>query len=125
MFVFSDMFTIQGAITRGASALATRAWDITISHIECSSATLPPTGCTKYYWNAAGTARLINYNFQDTVAFNNIHLAQQHERFCIRRERAKCVGCFTAAEEDFQVAVNNEGIAAHYSITGGCCGYYT
>jgi len=103
--------------TRGVTSLATRAWDITVSLIECTSETLPPPGCTKYYWG--GAARLTTYNF----ASDTTHLASQHERFCIRRERGNCVGCFSAAATiNFQLS----GLATdtkHY--TAGCCGYHT
>lgn len=123
-FSFSDMVTVQPAITRGVTTLATRAWDITISHIECTSLTLPPNGCTKYFWNAAGRAVLNNYNFVSGDTLATIHLAQQHERMCIRRERGKCVGCFSAATGDFDVSMGNI-ILAHSTQVNGCCGYAT
>jgi len=124
MFTFSDMATVQPAITRGITTLATRAWDITISHIECSSLTLPPNGCTKYFWNAAGRATLNNYNWATADSLGSIHLGQQHERMCIRRERGKCVGCFSAAANDFDISmgfVNDE--TGHSTVANGCCGY--
>lgn len=128
MFVFADsaIADTEETITRGVATLATRSWDLTISHIECSSATLPPAGCTKYYWAAAGTATITNYNYATTTAAANVHLAQQHERICIRRERGKCVGCFSAtAAISFEISNPNEGIAGHSTYTGGCCGYFT
>jgi len=114
--------------TRGLTALATRTWDMTISQIECTSNTLPPPGCTKYYWNTnAGRAVLKSSNYQVTTT--SIHLAQQHDRYCIRRERGMCVGCFAAANTEFAVsgrkgsgAAPNEA-AANFAHTGGCCGY--
>lgn len=103
--------------SRGVTSVATRAWDITVSLIECTSETLPPPGCTKYYWG--GAARLTTYNF----ASDTTHLASQHERFCLRKERGNCVGCFSAAAvANFQLS----GLATdakHY--TAGCCGYHT
>jgi hypothetical protein len=125
MFHFADMATVVPAITRGIGTLATRTWDITISHIECTSLTLPPVGCTKYFWNAAGRANLNNYNFVTGDALASIHLASQHERMCIRRERGKCVGCFSAAAGDFDVSGGNEQTASHFTIANACCGYLT
>lgn len=125
MFTLSDMPTVVPAISRGTTLLATRQWDITISHIECTSLTRPPHGCTKYFWNAAGRANLNNYNFVTGDALASIHLAQQHERMCIRRERGKCVGCFSAAAGDFDVSMGSESIASHHTTVGGCCGYNT
>lgn len=127
MFNLGDA-TVQPAINRGIATTATRTWDITISHIECTSLTLPPNGCTKYFWNAAGRATLNNYNWATGAdAVGAIHLAQQHERFCMRRERGKCVGCFSAAAGDFDVSGigANEAVIAQFTAAGGCCGYYT
>lgn len=123
MFNFADMATVQPAITRGIGTLATRTWDITISHIECTSLTLPPSGCTKYFWNDAGRATIQNYNFVAGDALGTVHLAQQHERFCVRRERGNCVGCFSAAAADFDLSNGSEGAASHHTAVGGCCGY--
>jgi len=112
----------QGTITRGITAAATRAWDITISQIECSSLVVPPTGCTKYWWGTNGVAVLTNYNYQSTVASG--HLGMQHERMCIRRERGYCVGCFSSATESFGVSWTAAD-ESNITTTGGCCGYFT
>lgn len=115
--------------SRGVATAADRKWDLTISHIECTSQTLPPAGCTKYYWNAAGSATLRNYNYATTIAVANIHLAQQHERMCIRRERGKCVGCFTAIGDAGFALTNGgkegENAGSHHTTPTGCCGYGT
>jgi len=112
--------------TRGLTTLATRSWDITITQIECTSATLPPPGCTKYFWNTnAGRAILKSSNYQVTTT--SIHLGQQHDRYCMRRERGMCVGCFAAAASEFAVSgrKGNTNLATpvNYAMTGGCCGY--
>lgn len=103
---------------RGVTAFANRNWDITVSQIECTSATLPPPGCTKYFWGGA-TRTLTSYNFQA----NTVHLANQHERFCMRRERGNCIGCFaTTANANFAISgrANNAAV-----FTEGCCTYHT
>jgi len=104
--------------SRGVTTLATpRSWDITVSLVECTSETLPPPGCTKYYWG--GGASLTTYNF----GASTVHLASQHERFCIRRERGNCIGCFsTSAAANFQVS-GESGVNGAY--TQGCCSYHT
>jgi len=113
--------------TRGVTTLATTAWDITATHIECTSVTLPPPGCTNYFYGS-GVYALRNYNNQKTAAgeaaaLKNTHLAMQHQRMCIRRERGKCVGCFSTANAiDFAVS-GNQGIALHYTGVGACCAY--
>jgi len=111
----------QSTITRGITAAATRAWDITIYQIECSSLVVPPVGCTKYWWGTNGVAVLTNYNYQATVA--SAHLAMQHERMCVRRERGKCIGCFSAADDGFAVSFGAE-TEVNLVTTGGCCGYF-
>jgi len=105
---------------RGVAAFANRNWDITVSQIECTSETLPPPGCTKYFWGGVNGARtLTSYNF---VA-NTVHLASQHERFCMRRERGFCIGCFaTAANANFAISGRAEVGRIH---TEGCCTYHT
>lgn len=117
----------QVTTSRGMGTVGLRTWDITISHIECTSITLPPTGCTKYFWSTTGLAILSNYNFASgTDSVNAIHLAQQHERFCVRRERGKCVGCFSAvAAGTFDITMAREGENKHFTAANGCCGYLT
>jgi hypothetical protein len=114
--------------SRGVLTLATWAWDITASQIECSSATLPPVGCTQYFYGGASTYTLNNYNWQSTtVGTANTHLAQQHQRICIRKERGKCVGCFSAIT-DAGLAISGRGetdVAVHYTGMGTCCSYMT
>jgi len=122
-FHLADAATVATQVTtnKGITTLATRTWDITISQIECTSATLPPVGCTKYFWNAAGRAQLTSHNWQTTTT--SIHLGQQHDRYCVRRERGMCVGCYATIASNF--AVSGRGIAVHYTAPGGCCGYHT
>merc|ERR1711936_1205441 len=93
--------TIAKTHSRGVTTLATREWDITISQIECTSLTLPPTGCHQYFWS--GNANVESYNYQS--AGTSLHLSNQHQRICIRRERGKCVGCFAAvADAGFMIS---------------------
>jgi len=113
----------QVTINKGITTLATRTWDMTITQIECTSKTLPPPGCTKYFWNAAGRAVLKTPNYSGTAG--TWHLGQQHERFCMRRERGYCVGCFATTKAKFALSGRdgNNNIATHYTTPGGCCGY--
>lgn len=128
MFNFGDVTAATQVTTyRGISTAGARTWDMTISHIECSSLTLPPTGCTKYFWSTTGLAILTNYNFATGgPTVGQIHLAQQHERLCVRRERSKCVGCFSAVGDGtFDISMAKEGEAKNFSAANGCCGYLT
>jgi len=113
------------AYPRGVTTLASRSWDMTITQIECTSKTLPPVGCTKYFYNAAGTATLKSSNWQVTTTAS--HLSMQHDRYCIRRERGMCVGCFAAADSNFAVSGRDSAalVDANYGAPYGCCGYST
>jgi len=109
--------------TRGVAAFAQRAWDLTVTQIACTSEVLPPPGCTKYYYNSAGAfdASITSYNFVSNTA----HLASQHERICIRRERGRCIGCFAVLGTtlaNFAISGRADNAAVH---TNGCCGYNT
>lgn len=126
-FHFADAASTADTTTnaRGVNTLATRAWDITATQIECTSATLPPPGCTQYYWGAGGSYVLYSYNYQSsTVGTANTHLAQQHQRMCIRRERGKCIGCFFTNDVGLAISGTPE-VTAHYTVPGGCCGFDT
>lgn len=113
--------------TRGTTTEATRSWDISVQQIECTSLTLPPVGCTQYFWGATAVYTLQTFNWYSSpsatpTAYAGSHLAQQHQRFCMRRERGKCIGCFSGAAIDFQVS-GKPGAAELYTMAGGCCGY--
>jgi len=118
------------AYPKGVTTLATRSWQIEITQIECTSKTLPPVGCTKYYYNAAGVAQLKSSNWQQSSSTTfGIHLGMQHDRYCIRRERSMCVGCFAAADTNFAVSgryiAGTAATQANYVVPYGCCGYST
>lgn len=126
-FHFSD--TADSSTTdilgRGITTLASvRDWDITITQIECTSLTLPPVGCTQFFYGS-GVAVLNSFNWKSTtVATTNMHLGQQHQRMCIRRERGYCIGCFATGASEFNVSGRANG-NYHYTFVGGCGGYAT
>merc|ERR1712110_805522 len=97
-FAFAEKASSAVTMTNnyGITTLATRTWDITATQIECTSLTLPPPGCTQYFWSSptAATYTLTSANW--LTAGTSVHLANQHDRFCVRRERGKCTGCFYA-----------------------------
>jgi len=112
----------------GLATLSTRTWDITATQIECTSLTLPPPGCTQYFWSSptAATYTLTSANY--LTAGTSTHLANQHDRFCVRRERGKCTGCFYAnAAANFAISgaeqAGESAAQEHFTVAGGCCGY--
>jgi len=134
MFTFADGATSVVTMTnsRGlASVTESRTWDINVSQIECTSLVLPPAGCTEYFWGS-GTYTLQSYNYKGvtdaagdgiTTAFTGTHLANQHQRLCMRRERGMCLGCY--ATDATGLNVSGKLLASVYTVAGGCCGYAT
>lgn len=146
MYVDADMdrcnklvFTLGDGVgvtttTRGLTTVVDgRTWDITVQQIECTSITLPPVGCTEYLWGS-GKYTLQSYTYV-TVAlatFTGVHLANQHVRHCMRRERGMCVGCFSSVANGLNLSgtpptTAAPGVAVQNTISyaGGCCGYVT
>ena len=66
----------------GGSALS-RNWNIKVTQYECGHGNSAPDGCTKYYYGS-NTGYAKTYNFDA-----GLHLADQHERMCIRYEQKK------------------------------------
>lgn len=71
--------------SRGLPTLDTRTWDITATQIECRSAARPPAGLTQYFYRG-GMDTLYSYGHVSTLT-NSVHLANQHQRICIKRSR--------------------------------------
>jgi hypothetical protein len=51
-----------------------------------------------------------------------IHLANQHQRICMRRERGNCIGCFATNDNGFLISGPN-GEEFNFVQPAGCCGY--
>jgi len=122
--------TLVTTNSRGITSLATRTWDIRAQMIECTSLTLPPPGCTQYFWSTASTTKYIiqSSNWLTTDSATSVstwHLANQHDRFCFRRERGKCIGCFAASAITMVQLSASNAVGNHFTTPGGCCGYGT
>lgn len=120
----NDAVAVIQTHNRGLATLSARTWDMTIYQLECTHRLLPNPGCTQYYWGSTASVAVTSYNFMATAG-TTVHLANQHQRICVRRERGYCTGCFVAA------AVGDMNISAsivtllHYTWPAGCCGYAT
>jgi len=125
-FNFADYASTAAVNIRGVSSLTSRSWDLTVTQIECTSPVLPPVGCTQFFWGSTGKYVLENYNYRGTSAVTSnagIHLANQNQRMCIRREKGNCVGCFVSnGVNGFKVS-GSVNTADHFAGAGGCCGY--
>lgn len=100
----------------GISALPQRNWKIRVTQFECTYNNLAPQGCTQYFYGGtSGTVKSFNFD-------GGVHLAEQNQKICIRREKNICRVCFsTAADLDFALS----GMIAKGLIgaASDCCGY--
>jgi len=123
-FNLADYASTAAVNKRGVSSLTSRSWDMTVTQIECTSSVLPPVGCTQFFWGN-GKYVLENYNYRGTSAVTSnagIHLANQNQRICIRREKGNCVGCFATSANGMKIS-GSVNTADHFVGAGGCCGY--
>lgn len=104
-----------GTVARGVTALATRSWSIKITQYSCDFDNLPPVGCTQwYYGSVSGT--VYSYNWD-----GDIHLANQRQAICVRREANYCRICWSqGATGDFSVSGNAAG---GQTAISKCCEY--
>lgn len=100
--------------TAVGTTLATRSWSVRVTQLECGSSNLAPAGCTQYFYgNEAGTIKTYNYA-------GGLHLANQQQVQCIRREKGNCKICYAAvALTDFSVSGGGE----KKFVTKSCCSY--
>lgn len=105
--------------SRGMATLASRKWSMSIYQYECGHINSAPPGCTQYLFGPV-TGQVKTYNYDGAI-----HLANQNDKICIRRERGRCYACFaqnTANAIEFQTGGQN-GVTNHYTFTGQPCGY--
>ena len=110
----NDLNMLLGTNAVGTT-LATRSWSIRVTQLECGSNNLAPAGCTQYFYgNDAGQIKTYNYG-------GGLHLANQNQVQCIRREKGNCKICYAAvALSDFSVSGNSGGSKF---VTKSCCSY--
>ena len=107
---------------QGMGMNTNREWRIRVTQYSCDFPNLAPEGCTKYYFGPDtpdADQVLTTYNFPAS------HLANQREKFCVRRERNNCLICFLpAATGQFDVSggKNDLGIV-NANGNDFCCGY--
>lgn len=71
-----------------------RQWNIKITQIECNSDLRAPQGCTQYFYGS-NSQEVQSYNFDNG---NGLHLANQNQNVCVRRERGNCKICWYAKD---------------------------
>merc|ERR1712126_44030 len=95
-----NQLAFQFGGTAVGTTLATSNWNIKISQYECGYNNIAPSGCTQWYFGDAATGIVKSFNFD-----SGIHLADQRQTICVRRERGNCRICWTTQiNTDFQVS---------------------
>ena len=85
-----------------ASSGTTRQWNIKVTQYSCDYENLAPAGCTQYFFGNEGKGTVESFNFQ---AGTSVHLANQDQVICVRREKNMCRICWAANESgDFRVS---------------------
>lgn len=83
------------------SSITNRAWNIKVSQYSCDYTNLAPQGCTQYFFESTSDA-VQTYNYNNG---NGVHLADQDQEICVRRERSSCRICWTVVNDaDFALA---------------------
>ena len=96
-----------------------RQWAIEVTQFSCDYENLAPQGCLQYHFGNDGAGNVESFNFN---AGNGIHLANQNQMICIRREANMCKICWTpAAVGDFQLSDASSAMGHN----GAVCGYGT
>lgn len=106
-------------VNKGITAKVTPKWDLTVYQYECGAINLAPPGCTQYFFGPI-TGQIHSYNYDA----NTIHLANQNQKICIRRERNYCWACF--ATDGITITYQIGGVNAigeSFTFPGQPCGY--
>jgi len=105
------------------ASTVTRKWAIKILQYNCEYENLAPKGCLQYFFGNSGAGTVKTFNFDGSPA---IHLANQNQNICVRRESGNCQICWSHAAGDFDVS--SAATAADKGVVGKsglCCGYGT
>jgi len=79
---------------------------------------LAPKGCTQYFFGTDGTGTVESFNYQ---AGTSVHLANQDQVICVRREKNMCRICWAAnASGDFRVSKGAMTATTFKGTNGGC-----
>jgi len=100
-----------------------RTWNVRVTQFKCDYENLAPSGCTQYYFNPEGDEGIVTtYNYNNG---QGMHLAQQRQTICIRREENKNTITWSAAmDTDFQLTGDTGAAGASVpSASSKCCGY--
>jgi len=102
----------------------TRQWAIEVTQFSCDYENLAPQGCLQYHFGNSGAGNVESFNFN---AGNGIHLANQNQMICVRREANMCKICWApAAAGDFSLSMGTAAVGTTVAAAGhngAVCGY--
>ena len=81
-----------------------RSWTVRVTQYDSGFDNLAPAGCTQYFWDkedADGTIQSYNYK-------GGVHLADQKQVICIRREENKNQICYSLADKTTDFAISGK-----------------
>lgn len=106
----------------GLAKVDTRNWSLKVTQISCFDPNIPPPGCTQYFYGANGVGTIQSYNYGASTPY---HLAGQHQKICIRREKGFCRLCYYAATKtDFAISGKTATMGGFLTMKASqCCGY--
>ncbi|XP_040565514.2 uncharacterized protein [Lepeophtheirus salmonis] len=92
-------------------------WLIKVTQYDCFYSNLAPSGCTQWFFGPL-TNDVTSFNYQ-----GGLHLANQDQRICVRREANTCQICWTTSDPlDFQLsgpgtmALTDDNICCNYDF---------
>merc|ERR1712029_787772 len=113
----ADCNAMTFTLSETSSIISGRSWTVRVTQYDAGFENLAPAGCTQYFWNkedSVGTLYSYNYN-----SGNGIHLADQKQVICIRREENKNTICYSAANDDIVIS----GVSGAMATAAHCGGY--
>lgn len=110
------------------AGMGTRMWEIKVTQYSCEFSNLAPPGCLQYYYgvNAGQENQQMPLTEGTVESFNfagKIHLANQNQNICIRRELNRCRICYSADVGNFDVSSEAKDEMGVAGKSGSCCGY--
>jgi len=94
-------FTFSGTST-------VRTWEIKATQIPCGASYRPPDGCLQYHTTLSG--RFQTFNFLETTAASQVHLAAQNYAICVRQEAGYCCIEYSLCSDDSSWSLANSDV---------------
>lgn len=113
-----DADTATVTFTFASASGDSRTWEIKATQIECHSRSRPPSGC--FQWHLTATGRITTFNWYESTAASQLHLASQDYTVCVRRLQGFCCVQYQVCETG-GFSLDGKSTAADTSDTGITC----